>query len=124
MENRLKPVIICVLIALVLASISTAVVAAPTDPVDPDVKFDAEKLFVGVVSVIKWVVRLGALAVVGAFIWLGFKLMRSAGNPKNRAEAMEGFQYVIYGAVAIFGAFFLQTGLQQLVNWLFTGKGP
>ncbi len=124
MKARLKPVVVFVLLTLVFSSISAVAFAKPTDQVDPTATFNAEKLFVGIISVIKWVARLGALAVVGAFIWLGFKLMRSAGNPKKRAEAMDGFQYVIYGAVAIFGAFFLQTGLQQLVNWLFTGKGP
>lgn len=126
LKGKTKIVIASLVLLLVLITASTAVLAKPTDEdiIDPSDKFDPEKLFEGVINIIKWVVRLGSLVVVGAFIWLGFKLMRSAGNPKNRAEAMEGIQYVIYGAIFVFGAFFLQTGLHQLVGWMFSGKGP
>lgn len=58
-------------------------------------------------NVANWLLGLAGAFFVIMFILKGFKLATSAGNPRDRADAIGGLLWTGVGAIVTFGAWFL-----------------
>jgi hypothetical protein len=78
------------------------VFAASSATLDNPLKWDTlEGAVAGIMSVI---VKVGAIAVILAFIWVGWLYVKAQGAPKDIEAAHKAFQYTVIGALVLLGA--------------------
>ncbi|HCC32636.1 MAG TPA: hypothetical protein DEQ28_01860 [Clostridiales bacterium] len=89
--------------ALPVASLATAAVPAPGIQLPT---FTMEHLVGFLGWLLTWGAALGALAVIVAFMYHGVRLALG-GDPRNRADSIQGLFYAAVGGVLVFGARFV-----------------
>lgn len=100
-----------VAVALLLALLApAAALAQGTDEIRPRTMND----LVGVVKdIVRHVMLLAGFVLVALAAWQGVKIAKSGVEPRERAEAVSGLAYLLFGAMVCFGAYF----------WLGVAKG-
>lgn len=125
MASGKRRLIAAAVVILLLISVSGFALADPPEVDNPlGVEFNAGKFLDGLITVLKWVLAIAFIVVAGAAIYLGFQLVASAGNPRRRAEVMDGLKDLLIGGIFIFGAFFITSLLKQLADWIFGVAHP
>lgn len=89
-----------VLCALVVAPAAAAPAGAPAATLPT---FTMERLIAFFGTLLTWAATLGAIAVVFAFMYHGLRLALG-GDPRGRADAIQGLFYAAVGGVLVFGA--------------------
>ena len=91
-----------VLAFLAVSGVVLADTAPTAVPVDPR-GLDAIQVFIA--EIVYFLSKVGVLAIVGALIWNGVKLLTSAGNPHARSEAVAGLGWTVIAGIVVAGAY-------------------
>jgi hypothetical protein len=69
-------------------------------------------------KIIGVVVQVGGVAVVVAYIYVGFKFVMARGNEEEVTKAKKAFYWTVIGAAVLLGAEAINLGIQGTINQL------